>query len=151
PRSASDECYRLKVNFQTELDVAALVLRGVVQVWTPFDRLDKRSAGRIRVVTHNVEIVVIQDVEELTTELHVDALGDLQRLVDREIKAPVVRATECISLGHSRHAWRVQSATKTRRARREIRGAANWIFVGLTWGWNRQIIKTVDSVRNRIA
>src|SRR5208283_1480931 len=86
------ESARLEHQPQSELDVAPLVgrLTGVT-VNATFLGLDKwlSERGCIEVKRRDVQIVVIEDVVQLATELQREALRDLEVLVEVHVDVPV--------------------------------------------------------------
>src|SRR5271166_299957 len=95
---------RLDQQLQSELDVAPLVYRtGFITIDATLLGLDivllVSEGRRIQVKSGDVQVVVIEDVVELATELHGEALRELEVLVEVHVHVPIAGPNISIAAG----------------------------------------------------
>src|SRR5262249_55688729 len=94
---------RSEVQFDTKLQVATFVVRSrrtdgnARAALCAFDGLNCVRAGDIGVASIHIEVVMVKDVEGLTTKLQVDPLRESERLIQTEIEIPEIRSVEVIA------------------------------------------------------
>src|SRR5271165_2857134 len=141
---------RLEQQLQSELDVAPLVYRtGFITIDATLLGLDivllVSEGRRISVKSGDVQVVVIENVVELATELHGETLRELEVLVEVHVHVPVARSLEGVATGVCRTILSVGAADVIQPSAVGQSQRVAQVNRGTTLVWQRQIVKRVGA------